>query len=202
MISDILLALGAGFIAFGIGYLLTRKYEADILEQNKFDELLTQFATSQGNRKSAKELQEDTASLHNIITKYHQQALFQANIQFWFSIIAASIGFVFILAHANTIELDKLESMIKILPGVIVDAVAYLFFNQAEEARQRATALYDRLRMDNQIKIAQEIIDSIEDPTIKSVMKAQIALKMVDIETKSLDFEEIIQNSSSDSTDT
>jgi hypothetical protein len=32
-----------------------------------------------------------------LITSYHDQALFQAKMQFWFSVVAATVGFVFII---------------------------------------------------------------------------------------------------------
>lgn len=129
----------------------------------------------------------DNELVQDLVTGYHQQALSQAKVQFWFSVIAATVGFIFIIFSANSITLDQLSSVIKIVPGVIIDAVALLFFRQAEQTRERATALYDRLRADNQMRNAKAIVESIEDIQIKSAVKAQIALHMAGLKPKEID---------------
>lgn len=130
---------------------------------------------------------DDTELVQDLVTGYHQQALSQAKVQFWFSVIAATTGFVFIIYSASDVSLDNLASTLKILPGVIIDAVALLFFRQAEQTRERATALYDRLRTDNQMRNAKAIVESIEDVQIKSAVKAQMALHMAGLKPKEID---------------
>jgi hypothetical protein len=68
-----------------------------------------------------------------------------------------------------------------------VDAIAALFFRQAEQTRQRATELYDRLRTDRQMARAETVVDTIEDLSIRSAVKAQIALHMVGLAPKEID---------------
>ena len=60
--------------------------------------------------------------------------------------------------------------------SVIVNAIAALFFRQAEQTRLRATELYDRLRKDRQMTRAEAVVNTIEDSNIRSLAKAQIAL--------------------------
>ena len=57
------------------------------------------------------------------------------------------------------------------LPGVVIEATALLFFRQAEQTRQRATELYDRLRTDSQMQRAQETLQGIPDDQISSLVE-------------------------------
>lgn len=135
---------------------------------------------------SNKQKKEDpTWSLvEGLINSYHKQALKQASIQFWFSIGAAVVGFVIVLYTFFFSSFKSPGDMaITALPGIVIDLVAALFFRQAEQTRQRATELYDRLRNDNKRTIAIELIESIDNEDLKSVVKAQLALKMGGVET-------------------
>ena len=88
--------------------------------------------------------------------------------QFWFSVVAATVGFLYILYAAADFQADNWASLLKVLPGVVIDAVAVLFFRQAEQTRQRATELYDRLRIDSNTIVAKELLSSIEEVKIRS----------------------------------
>jgi hypothetical protein len=68
-----------------------------------------------------------------------KSGLGQARAQFWFSVVAATIGFAWILYGGAGISPDNLATVSKILPGVVMGSVAFLFFRQASETRQRAT---------------------------------------------------------------
>lgn len=124
-----------------------------------------------------------------LVNGYHQQALSQAKVQFWFSVAAATIGFAYILFAALRTTDGTLSVVLNTLPGIVIDAVAFLFFRQAEQTRERATALYDRLRQDNQVEGAREMVESIDDVQIRSLVKAQIALHMSGLSPKELDLQ-------------
>ena len=132
---------------------------------------------------------EDRQLIENLVTNYHQQALSQARVQFWFSVIAATIGFIYILYGAITARNEYVFDYLKVTPGVIIDAIAVLFFKQAEQTRQRATELYDRLRTDRQMLRAETVVNTIEDVSIRSAVKAQITLHMVGLAPKEIDLQ-------------
>ncbi|NOJ91441.1 hypothetical protein HMI51_00550 [Corallococcus coralloides] len=117
-------------------------------------------------------------AVEQLISGYHEQALEQAKAQFWFSIVAATVGFAWILYSGTGIDAGNLATISKILPGVVMDAVAFLFFRQASETRQRATEFYDRLRRDKQLTESVALVSAIEDVRVRSAVKAQIALHM------------------------
>lgn len=68
-----------------------------------------------------------------------------------------------------------------------MDAVAFLFFRQAKETRQRATELYDKLRLDKKIAESATLVASIEDTRLRSAVKAQLALHMSGLEPNPID---------------
>lgn len=122
-----------------------------------------------------------------LVNNYHEQALSQARVQFWFSVVAATLGFIWILYAGTGIQADKPGTVSKTIPGIVMDAVAFLFFKQAAETRQRATELYDRLRKDKQLTESSSIVASIEDTRLRSAVKAQLALHMSGLEPKPID---------------
>jgi hypothetical protein len=46
----------------------------------------------------------EASAVESLVSSYHEQALDQAKIQFWFSVVAATIGFVWILYTGSQIE--------------------------------------------------------------------------------------------------
>lgn len=113
-----------------------------------------------------------------LINAYHEQALSQAQVQFWFSVIAATAGFVWIIYAGSNVESENWITILKTLPGIAMDAVAFLFFRQAAETRDRSTQLYDRLRKDRQNTESISLVSSIEDLRTRSIVQAIIALHM------------------------
>ncbi|HEY0322342.1 MAG TPA: hypothetical protein VGC66_15400 [Pyrinomonadaceae bacterium] len=128
--------------------------------------------------------------------RYHDQAISQANILFWFSLAIATAGFTLIsYVVLRGSHVTDTQLLLKLLPGTAVEFVAVLFFKQAREVRQRATALYDRMRMDRWLKDVTVLADSIDDPKIRSDVKARLAFQMINllstsshIENRSLGF--------------
>jgi len=157
------------------------------LTPDQFESALTQHIRIGGDLVISESQPEERALVEGLVDSYHTQALSQARVQFWFSVTAATIGFIYILYAATLIDGATFLSYFKVLPGVIIDAVAALFFTQAEKTRERATELYDRLRQDQQMTRAEAVVESIEDLKIRSAVKAQIALHMTGLKPKEID---------------
>jgi hypothetical protein len=124
-----------------------------------------------------------------LIHNYHTQALAQAASQFWFSITAASFGFLLIMYTGFTALRSKEPeiALLNTLPGIAIEAVAALFFRQAEGTRKRATELYDRLRSDDRQTQAILLIESIENPTLRDIVKAQWSLQIAGFQSQPID---------------
>lgn len=121
-------------------------------------------------------------SIEDLIRTHHEQALTQAAIQFWTSLVASILGFVFIIIMIFLANGSQwYEYVLKVLPGVIIETVSYLFFKQSSETRSRATEFLNKLRSDDQISKSIVIADSIDDTKLKSIIKAKIALHICGI---------------------
>jgi hypothetical protein len=131
-----------------------------------------------------------------LIQNYHTQALAQAASQFWFSITAASFGFLLIMYTGFTALRAKEPeiALLNTLPGIAIEAVAALFFRQAEGTRKRATELYDRLRSDDRQTQAILLIESIENPTLRDIVKAQWSLQIAGFQAQPIDLGGYIPN--------
>lgn len=135
------------------------------------------------------------SAVENLISSYHEQALSQARVQFWFSVVAATVGFIWILYAGMDIKSESASSLLKTLPGVVMNAVAFLFFRQASETRQRATELYDRLRKDKQMAEAASLVVEITDERVRGVVQAQIVLHMAGLQQSPIDLSSILPKS-------
>jgi len=127
--------------------------------------------------------------VRRLVEEYHSQALSQAKIQFWFSVVAASSGFALIIvaiAMALMKQTSASQLILQVVPGVAIEAVAALFFKQAAETRERATALYDRLRTDRERSYALSLVESIDNSNVRNAVKAELALHMAGLATSPL----------------
>ncbi|ARV57318.1 hypothetical protein BZZ01_00585 [Nostocales cyanobacterium HT-58-2] len=124
-----------------------------------------------------------------LIESYHTQALAQAAAQFWFSLSAATIGFLLIIyiGFFNSLRQQPQITFLNTFPGIAIEAVAVLFFRQAEDTRKRATQLYDRLRLDDKQTQAIALIESIQNEELRDLVKAQWALQIVGLESHPVD---------------
>jgi hypothetical protein len=133
--------------------------------------------------------EEEWEVVRRLVKEYHSQALSQAKVQFWFSVVAASSGFAIIIVAivmALMKQTSASQTILQVVPGIAIEAVAALFFKQAAETRERATALYDRLRTDRERTYALSLVDSIDNSNLRNAVKAELALHMAGLVTSPL----------------
>ena len=126
-------------------------------------------------------------TIEALITNHHEQALREASTQFWFSLIAACVGFVFIaITFFVSKDAEWVSKLVTAIPGVIIEAVSALFFSQSKETRERSSDFLNRLREDRKFEKGVEIANTIQDDALKSRMLATIALSLCSISTSVL----------------
>jgi hypothetical protein len=112
------------------------------------------------------------------LANYYNQALSRANISFWFSLIFASIGFgVIIFAFLSHNSSDISGTVIKVISGTVIDAVAGLFFVQSTNAQKSMSDFFEKLRLDRLNAEAREMISEIENVERRDQLRAQLILK-------------------------
>lgn len=111
------------------------------------------------------------------LANYYSLTLGQSRISFWFSLIFAAVGFLVIIGAAFLHkDGDLISSSIKITSGLIVDAVAALFFVQSKQAQESMATFFEKLRNDRQYAEARKICDEIENAEIKDKIKMILVL--------------------------
>lgn len=91
-----------------------------------------------------------------LLKQYHDQGLAQSRVSFWFSLIAASVGFMvivtaFLIADSGVAITQQGRAALTLLAGTIVETTAGLFFVQSNRARKLMIEFFDRLRMDRKL---------------------------------------------------
>lgn len=167
------------------------------LTQIQFQALVTEISSRIPNIGVGES--QTSEAVETLISNYHEQALGQAKAQFWFSVAAATIGFIWILWSGTSIDPTNLVSVSKTLPGIVMNAVAFLFFRQASETRLRATELYDRLRRDKLVSKSAALVGSIEDIRLRGAVKAQLALHMSGLTPSPIDLSSFLSRDGSPS---
>jgi hypothetical protein len=152
-----------------------------------------ELAVTEGlSQDRARQLQQ-LEQFQQLVSEYHRQALSQAKIQFWFSVAAAVFGLGLVsYAVISSLNATELELISRVAPGLAVEAVSGLFFSQAKETRDRATALYkdltqfytDIVQQSRQFDAINIIKDTIHPNhvALRDVLLAQLGLHIAGIE--------------------
>lgn len=188
---DIIAAL-AGLLAtitMGVGaWVLQRFQQKEKAEYTTQVEAIASVVEATASRIDERR-EEEWQVVRRLVSEYHHQALSQAKVQFWFSVIGASSGFALIIVAiimALMQQTTTIQTVLQVVPGIAIEAVAALFFKQAAETRERATALYDRLRTDRERTYALSLVDSIDNSNVRNAVKAELALHMAGLATSPL----------------
>ncbi len=111
------------------------------------------------------------------LARYHAQVLLQTKVAFWFSIFFGAAGFLVIVAAAFLYTEGKLGvTIVQGIAGVIVDAVASLFFIQSNRAQKSMTEFFDKLRKDRQQVESRKLCEEVHNPDAKDALRIQLSL--------------------------
>ena len=120
-------------------------------------------------------------STETLMKNYHEQALAQARVQFWFGLIAATLGFLLILV--SSVFGGNWTFIQKVVPGSIIASVATLFLRQSAETRKRATDFYDRLQSYSKQRESLNLVTTMSDARLRSITQTLLALHMAGAST-------------------
>lgn len=111
------------------------------------------------------------------LAQYYSQVLAQSKTSFWFSLIFASLGFaVIVIAGFLYSGTNQGATVAQFSAGVIMDAVAALFFVQSKNAQASMGEFFDKLRRDRQALEARKLCESLEDAIARDALRIELAL--------------------------
>lgn len=126
--------------------------------------------------------QEDVPFETQQLALYYAQILAQSKISFWFSLVFASLGFgviiaaVFLYSGSNTGA-----TVVQFTAGVVIDAVAALFFVQSKNAQKAMGEFFDKLRRDRQHLESRRLADSVENLAAKDALRVNLSLHYAEV---------------------
>lgn len=116
------------------------------------------------------------------LAQYYAQVLAQSKVSFWFSLIFASLGFFVIIASAFLYSgANSGATIVQFIAGLVMDAVAALFFVQSKRAQESMGKFFGDLRKDRLQVESRKLSESINNPEAKDALRIQLALHYAEI---------------------
>lgn len=117
------------------------------------------------------------------LASYYSQILSQSKVSFWFSMIFASLGFAIIVISAFLhTEGATTATVAQFTAGIIMDAVAGLFFVQSRNAQKSMGEFFDKLRSDRLHAESKLITEAVKSQNAKDSLRLHLALHYAGIE--------------------
>lgn len=111
------------------------------------------------------------------LTKYYSQILAQSKVSFWFSLIFASLGFAIIVVAAFLYtDGSGAATVAQFIAGMIMDAIAGLFFVQSHNAQKSMGEFFDKLRNDRLHMESRKLCDTVEDVAAQDALRVHLSL--------------------------
>ncbi|BDP30192.1 TRADD-N-associated membrane domain-containing protein [Vibrio parahaemolyticus] len=142
--------------------------EASAEDANKFKD-----AFEKGREQPEKVVPFEIEQLAN----YYSQILSQSKVSFWFSMIFASLGFAIIVISAFLhTDGSGTATIAQFTAGIIMDAVAGLFFVQSRNAQKSMGEFFDKLRNDRLHAESKIISGEIRSQHAQDALRLHLAL--------------------------
>lgn len=155
---------------------------AEVLTEKKIPK-----SGSHPNRAKTKQQPSQNQNTKELTQIYHEQALFQSQVQYWLSVITSVTGFILIIIILfSSRDLEWYERIIQTLPGAMIEIISVLFLSQAKEIRTNARDYFNNLQEEKRFDKSIELANEIEDEELKSLIKAKIALHICGIKDSDL----------------
>lgn len=119
------------------------------------------------------------------VFQYYKHILRQAQLSFLFSIAAATLGFGIIVVVGIIIPLlNPAQGDFRysgIISGLIIDAVAVLFFSRMNQAQKAMTEFFEKLRLDRRVSDALRLCDLVANADVRSQLQYDLCLHFAGI---------------------
>ena len=111
------------------------------------------------------------------LTNYYSQILAQSKVSFWFSLIFASLGFAIIVVAAFLYtDGSGTATVAQFIAGIIMDAIAGLFFVQSHNAQKSMGEFFDKLRNDRLHMESRKLCDTVQNAAAQDALRVHLSL--------------------------
>jgi len=165
--------------AFRAGVLRRVRLGAFEIESNDAEAQQIRESLTKASESSGRDIPFEIEQLAN----YYSQILAQSKVSFWFSLIFASLGFAVIVAAAFFFQGGSTgATAVQFTAGVIMDAVAGLFFVQSRNAQKSMAEFFDKLRNDRAQVESRNLCEAIESTSARDALRVHLALYYAGVE--------------------
>jgi len=180
---------------------LTQQISLDVGEGTNYtnnsghNDVITSIEVAPKIKKSNDEKLIELAVHQTFMESHQKQAINHSRIQFYTGLVMSILGFMLII-YVVFIALssdNSLISAITIIGSIVFEGISILFLKESHKLRQSAKEYHDNLSEKNKQLQAIKIAESIENPEIKSAIKAQLALHMIGIHSDNIDTTKILE---------
>lgn len=185
IVAVIAASLSLAVAAYGIagamrtGALKRIKFGSFEIEGSTEDAQRFQALIKQSQSKEQKDIPFEIEQLAN----YYSQILAQSKVSFWFSLIFASLGFAVIVVAAFLYKDTNAEATFaQFIAGIVMDAVAGLFFVQSRSAQKSMGEFFDKLRKDRAQVESRNLCEAIQSQQAKDALRVHLALYYAGVE--------------------
>jgi hypothetical protein len=122
---------------------------------------------------------QETTAIAGAVDRFYADALLQSKVWFLASVLAALVGLAVIVwevVQAN--GRPDLEAGLKAATGLLVEAVAALFYRQANATRKHAGDLLTSTQGDRRAETARQILSTIQDVERREEIAGRLALHL------------------------
>jgi hypothetical protein len=121
----------------------------------------------------------ESAGIAGAVDRFYTQALLHANVWFLASVLAAIVGLAVIVWEViQASGRPDLEAGLKATTGLLVEAVAALFYRQANATRKHAGDLLTSTQGDRRAETARQILATIEDDRRREEIAARLVMHL------------------------
>lgn len=157
--------------------------KAGVLKRVKFGGLELEYPTKEAlhfkeaMQKSSSQQEKEVPFEIGQLANYYSQILSQSKISFWFSLIFASLGFATIVVAAFLYtDTNGTATVAQFIAGIIMDAVAGLFFVQSRNAQKSMGEFFDKLRNDRLHAESKLISQDISSSHAQDALRLHLSL--------------------------
>ena len=119
------------------------------------------------------------------LANYYTQALTQARLSFYFSLVFASLGFAVIVTAVFMYTGNIGATAVQTIAGVIMESVASLFFVQSRRTQEAMGQFFDKLRRDRDSVESRKLCNEVADPQVRDALRVRLSLHHAGIDPSS-----------------
>lgn len=118
----------------------------------------------------------------------------QIKINFRLGLIFAIFGFI-ILLFVTFLgrEVNHISTVVPYISITIIEVISVLFFSRSNKVRKEMKQFFNNIRKDKQLDAAKKLIEHIEDPMLKDILRVQLTLYYSGIQNDTSSINSVIQ---------